>query len=821
MSSSIRCVRNRYKTNILSGVFVWLYCSAVVTGAEKPLERLLREECDYQHVLLRNDLKRLKWFQKVASQTFHEAALVTEKDRDPADIVLRRTRVLLDDLKKSAKKSIGPLDEALRLLEKKAKEIPVTDKEARLAVYRDACALRRRIALTNPLLDFDSILFAKHHRARVNHMCDQYFGFNAIPGGGVFVLEGAFTPNPRARDLLADSVVESGPLKGSKLVGGSYLQPQLSYDGKQILFTYTQGKKGAKPWSEEKSYHIFRVNSDGTGLVQLTGGCWNDMHANWMPDGRIVFMSERRGGFGRCHARPIPLTTLHTMDVNGGNMMRISHHESNEWHPSIDNNGMVIYTRWDYVDRGHNQAHHPWLTTPDGRDARAVHGNFKSNHDANPDMEMNISPIPGSHKYVATAAPHHAQAYGSLIVIDPSVPDDDAMAPVKRLTPEEGFVETGERGRELYGTAWALSENYYLCVYDRGRGRYGIYLIDAFGNRELLYWDPQIACLGPLPLKPRKRPPLVPAVGEPTRLIENPKYARVGAEHPLDPKSRGMRGMGIVGVIDVYNSLYPFPKDAKIKSLRIMHVLPKSTFNHHRPQIGYGCETSARAILGTVPVESDGSACFYLPPGKGVFFQAIDEQGFAVQSMRSATYVHAEETLLCVGCHNRPERASSTKTGRRLAFRRKPSSVTPEVEGSNPLSYPRLVQPVLDRHCVECHEKKAREKKTFSLAAGDWKKDRLNWYVSYRNLYPYAFHFGAKFSGGYDRWTTARTTPGKFGAMASKLVALLKKGHYDVKLSPEEFHRITLWLDSNSDFFGAYEDTAAQARGEVVRPSLE
>ncbi len=796
--------------------------------AEKPFPEILDDEYRVQHEQLSKDLQRLDWFQKVASETFHREALVTQQDRDPADIVLRRTRALLTDLQRTApKEDLQPLADAFAALQSKASQVPTTDVPGRRALYGEACILRREIALANPLLDFTSILFAKHHRARANHMCDQYFGFNALPGGGIFVLEDAFTSSPHARDLLADATVESGRLKGHTLAGGSFLQPQLSYDAKQIVFSYTQCDSSGERWSPQQSYHVFRVNTDGTQFVQLTDGSWNDLHPSWLADGRIVFMSERRGGFGRCHARPVPLYTLHTMDAEGGHMARISHHESNEWHPSVNNDGMIIYSRWDYIDRGHNQAHHPWITTPDGRDARAVNGNFKARHDDNPDMELNVMAIPRSRRYVATAAPHHGQAFGSFIIIDPSVRDDHAMGPLKRLTPDAGFVETAERGQQIYGTAWPLSENYYLCVYDRGGGKYGIYLIDAFGNRELLYWDPQIACLGPVPLKTRPAPPVVPAIGEPARLVANPTYDKVGAEHPLDPRSPGMSGMGIVGLMDVYDSLHPFPPNEKIKALRIVQVLPKSTSHHHQPQIGYGCETMARAVLGTVPVEEDGSAHFYLPPGKEVFFQALNGRGMAVQSMRSATYVHAGEKLVCAGCHNRKEHVSPVLDEQRgLAFLRSPSDIRPEVEGSNPLSYPRLVQPVLDKHCVQCHAEKAGQAKVIDLAAGDWQADPYHWYASYRNLYPYAFHFGAKFHPGYDGWTSARTVPGEFGAKASKLVELLdgktpEGGHYDVKLSPVEFHRITLWLDCNSDFFGAYEDTVAQSRGEIVKPSLE
>jgi hypothetical protein len=512
------------------------------------------------------------------------------------------------------------------------------------------------------------------------------------------------------------------------------------------------------------------------------------------------------------------------MDANGHNILRLSHHEANEWHPSADGNGMIVYTRWDYVDRGNGQAHHPWITTPDGRNPRAIHGNFKPSHDLNPDMELNVVAIPGSHRYVATASAHHWQAYGSLIVIDPRVPDDDALAPVRRLTPDVGFPETAERGDFAYGTGWPLSENYYLCVYSPSDDGHGIYLLDAFGNRELLYRDRDIGCLGPVPVKPRSAPPIIPAIGEPVRLTDNPAFHGVGDEHAIDLGRAGTSDNAVVGLINVYNSFYPFPKGLKIVALRIVHVLPKSTPLHHQPQIGYGAETGGRAVLGTVPVEEDGSACFYLTPGKSLYFQALDERGCAVQSMRSATYVHGGETLICIGCHEPKGRSPAlTTTGPPQAFRRGPSEIRPEAVGSNPVSFPRLVQPVLEKHCLTCHGKDGNEPP--DLRVGNWQDDRFHWYQSYRNLRPYAFHYGAPRDESqthqYDRWQPARTVPGKFGARASKLLTLLDQGHYGVKLSPDELRRMVLWLDTNSDFFGAYENTEAQARGEPVHPKLQ
>ena len=146
-----------------------------------------------------------------------------------------------------------------------------------------------------------------------------------------------------------------------------------------------------------------------------------------LPNGRVMFISERRGGFGRCHGRPVPTYTLHSMQPDGSDITCLSFHDTNEWQPSVTHDGMVIYTRWDYVDRGDCIAHHPWITYPDGRDPRALHGNYPTLRGVRPDMEMDIRAIPGSQKFVATAAQHHGQAYGSLVVFDPRIPDDGAV----------------------------------------------------------------------------------------------------------------------------------------------------------------------------------------------------------------------------------------------------------------------------------------------------------------------------------------------------------------------------------------------------------
>ena len=779
-------------------------------------------EAEIQYDVLAADLRNRKRFESFEDQTFHPAASIHQSDRDPLDVILRRTRTLLDDLRSMPE--APPLNaeaKQLAALEARAAKVEASHSAERREMFDQVHALRRRIAFANPLLNFDKLLFIKRDRARFNHMCDQYYGVHAVPGGGLFVLSNPFGDKPELRDVLANSTVQRGRLKGEQLNTGGFLSPELSYDGKTIYFAYVEcegdrhhidhldhAERGH--WERGRCYHLFKVNVDGSALEQLTDGTWNDFDPHPLPNGRVIFISERRGGYLRC-GRACPSYTVFDMKPDGSDIRVLSPHENNEWHPSVTHDGMILYTRWDCVDRHGCVAHHPWIMTPDGRDSRAIHGNFSVKRQR-ADMEMDLRAIPGSHKFSGTAAPHHGQAYGSLIVIDPNVPDDDAMAPVKRLTPDVGFPES-QGGKQVYGTPWPLGENYYLCVYDSamraggGRqgqshkpGNYGIYLVDAFGNKVLIHRDPATACLSPMPLRARKRPPLIPAQSD--RLADHPTME------------------GTMAVMNVYDSLLPWPEGTEIKALRIYQTFPCSVPSGRPPhetgrRIAEAGDSVnlARRVLGTVPVEKDGSAYFSVPALKELYFQALDEKGLAVQSMRSATWVQPGENLTCQGCHEPRSRAPLARKDLPLALRRDPSTPKPDVDGTDPFSYPRLVQPVLDKHCVDCHQ---REKAAPPLDREivKWGRGGTRVYRSYENLIDHAFW---RYGDHY------RTIPGKFGAKASKLYPLLTEGHYDVKLSEEEMHRITVWLDSVSNFYGVYEKEGgeAQLRGEVAHPTLE
>lgn len=881
-----------------------------------------------QFAMISHDLQNRERFNALAKETYRPESLILAGDRDPLDVVLRRTQALLDDLRRKPNApELGARAAELKQLQTEAAATAVDNAAARRALFDKVCYLRRAIAFSNPLLDFSSLLFIKRHRSVYNHMCDQFYGIAQKPGGGIFELSDPFGKSPALRDVLEGAAVGNGRLKGQPLSGGprrdwavsydgmghvrseptqggSFLGPDLAFDGKSLAFAYVECQGDPNHvdhvdparghWAEGRSYHIFKVNLDGTGLTMLSDGTFNDIDPCFMPSGRLAFVSERRGGYLRC-GRVCPTYTLYDMAGVGGDIRCLSHHETNEWQPSVTHDGMIAWTRWDYVDRHGQIAHMPWLTTPDGRDPRAVHGNFSLRY-TRPDMEMDIQAIPGSHRYVATAAPHHGQMFGALVIVDPRAGDDDSMGPVRRLTPEVDFPES-QKGTESFGTAWPLSDDYFLCAYEpvqvpelwgmgkgdpgaprvvdaqrvrpaakkaeakaapaakavrvkaaarktkagkltpvakapaqsaakaerpvapvikQTKGAYGLYLIDSFGNRELIYSDPEIACMNPMPVRARQQPPIVAEMS--TRIAE------------------GQPAEATASVLNVYDSLKPWPKGTKIAALRVYQIFPQSVPSagvHHAIgiQIPQGSDSLnlARAVLGTVPVEADGSANFIVPAGKELYFQVLDEKGVAVQSMRSGTHFQAGEKQTCQGCHEPKHRTPPAPSQAPLGMRRAPSILKPDVDGTNPFSYPRLVQPVLERNCLGCHEKHPEKAPRLDAKLASTNRGPVagvnpmtTYYQSYLSLAPlYGFYNYAGANFNDEKWY--RTTPGQFGARASKLYAMLEKGHHNVKLSGADRHRLEVWLDSCSLFYGVYEPEGglAQLRGEIVRPTLE
>lgn len=749
--------------------------------------------------------------------------------------ILARGSRLLDDLAAQGVK----LDkrktawETLRSRYESLKQDRVATEAAWEALWFEVHRLRREIALANPLADVGPLVFAKHVPSTMSHQLTQYYGTLARPGGGLFVL---------ARPGQSMGVRRLG----SSLPEGSTMHPEVSFDGKRIYFALCECTDAptmrVDPATLGRYYHLYSINADGTDAKRLTDGAYDDFSPKCLPSGKLLFISTRRGGFHRCGRGPCNVYTLALAEADGSNPHPISFHETQEWDPSVLNDGRVIYTRWDYVDRNAVFYQQLWSAWQDGTNVRIYYGN----NTYNPVGTWEARAVPGSNKVMATAAPHHGMTAGSVVLVDVTR-GVDGPEPITRLTPDALFpeAESGlahgntvdkptrfddplpktwgpqpqsqatrlgtipEEERRwpghCYRSPYPLSEKYFLAAYsyDRLRGEpgvnrpnmFGLYWCDAFGNKELLYRDPNISSQWPVPLRPRTTPPVREMTSQ---------WAGSTSERPE----------GTFFLNNVYES-WPKLPEVEIRQLRIVQVLPKTTPHANTPRVGAANASPGKQVLGTVPVERDGSAYFRVPARTPVMFQALDARGRAVQTMRSLTYLQPGEEVSCVGCHESRTSAPIERTGA-MAITRQPSTITPGPDGSCPLSYPLLVQPVLDRQCVRCHSPEKPEGKVVLTGqpAGEFSR-------SYNALVPLVV---------YSAWGNTQnnheplTMPDRFGARGSRLTTLLDRGHYDVKLSSEEWDRLVTWMDANALFYGTFNtaNQAKQLRGErIAGPDLE
>ena len=698
---------------------------------------------------------------------------------------------------------------------------PAAPADAAKRLYLDARWAVRRMALKNPLLDFDSIVFIKAVPTRFPHVSDQHYGWWSRPGGGVFVLEGFKAGPPAVRCLTAD------------MAEGSFSRPELSYDGRKVLFAYARfypkvpelaNKASKTDVPEDAFYHVFEENVDGTGRRQITRGRYDDFDARYLPSGDIVFLSTRKGQFVQCtkansmatlagdlpdsyvrcggdNYRPVPVFTLHVMDPRGGNLRPISAFENFEWTPAVDNEGQLLYTRWDYIDRFNGHFFSLWSTRPDGMNPQLVYGNYT----AKPQAVLEARPIPNSTKLIFTAAAHHSITGGSLVLFDRGKAAEEA-APLVRLTPDVPFPETEAWAESYYANPYPLSEDHYLVAWSDRRlpphcrvdntdqnpvNATGLYLYDAFGNLNLLYRDPAIASSCPLPVRARPRPP-----------VFTDAIAWDGAQE------------GCFMLQDVYQGLAGVPRGS-VKGVRVIGVPPKVQPNMNSPNLGVSAEDPGKFLLGTAPVEEDGSAYFRVPSGVSIFFQAVGEDGMALQTMRSLTYVWPKQTLACIGCHESRDAAPAAPSRQPYpkAALREPSRLVPGPSGSWPLRFDQLVQPVLEKSCVSCHKPGSGNEKgaRFDLTAAK----------AYASLLAY---------GGNDLKNLAfekdRSVVGECPARKSRLLALLKdpKGHEGVRLDAEAISRLVVWMDlyaQQQGHFSADQERQLLALRRQLAPMLQ
>jgi hypothetical protein len=703
----------------------------------------------------------------------------------------------------------GQLAEVTRAL-RSVSERGGQDATARTAelrrLYLQTRLLKRAILFADPRLGFDKLLFCKRAQPSYSHLVGQYFGWRQRPGGGLYVLE-----RP-GRSLAVRDVV------GAQLPAGSFLEPCLAWDGRRIAFSFVAcppqtPDSTTLPVNEEGEesayFHLYEIGADGQGLRQLTRERYDDMMPCYLPDGGLAFVSTRRRSYSRCFgpnfSRRWHSYTLHRMNADGTDVHILSVNDVSEWFPSVANTGEILFARWDYIDRDAVTHQNLWAARPDGTNPIAVWGNATPT----PHCAFQAKAVPDSRKLVFVASAHHTITAGPLCLLDRAV-DPNSQAAITRLTPGPYPEAESNDIPEYYNSPWPLSEKLFLVAYSRDRlifeGEHlnnpnpdralGLYVLDAAGNRELLYRDPKLGCTSPIPLQPRPTPPVLPST--------------------LPP---GAPPIGEMIIADVYQGLGEVPRGS-IKALRVVQIFPKTTWIANAPQIGVAGEENTRAILGTVPVEADGSARFLLPAHRPVLFQALDQDGLAYQTMRSTTYVQPGETIACVGCHEHRLSAPARTRTVPLAMQRPPSHLEPGELGGRPFVFAEVVQPVLDRHCVRCHS--GPEAKKGILLTGEPVAGFTRSYVSLTTEPPQKPGQPAPepLVPRFAMRNQIQVTPagGRYGARGSRLLQMLRAGHQDLQLDDAELRRLAAWIDCNAVFYGSYNpaDQARQLAGQPL-----
>jgi len=635
--------------------------------------------------------------------------------------------------------------------------------------------LRREALVANPLVSDRPILFvvrpqyrSDHHNTATMFQTGEINTGSFQGGGAVKTID--FSRGGEVKTLL-------------ELPEGIARDPDVSFDGKKILLSIRH--------SREDDYHVYEMNADGTGLVQLTFGSGiSDIDPIYLADGRILFTSTREPKYCMCN-RHI-MGNLFTMGGDGSNIQQIGHSTLHEGHAALAPDGRVLYDRWEYVDRNFGDAQGVWSVNPDGTN----HAIYWGNNTNSPGAVLDTRIIPGTERAIATFSSCHDRPWGAIAIFDRRA-GIDLKPPVLRTWPAGaidlvgvGNYDTYVGVNPKYEDPYPLSDKYFLCSRMTGQGdEMGIWLLDLFGN-ELLLHAGGPGCFDPMPLAPRPKPPTIP------------------------PRIDLTQSEGTFYVSDVYvGTGMEGIERGTVKRLRVVESPEKRYWTGPAWDGGTGQQAPGMAwddfnnkrILGTVPVEPDGSAYFAVPADTFVYFQLLDERGMMIQSMRSGTIVRPGETTGCVGCHE-SRRGTIPLGAERTAIRRRPSGLEPWYGPPRKFNYAAEVQPVFDKHCVECHDYGKEPGEKLNLA-GDlglvfntsYVELRRKGYVSVPGAGPFQV-----------------LAPKSWGSHASRLAEVLLKGHDDpeidekIKLDPEGFDRIVTWIDINApyypDYASAYRD---------------
>ena len=480
-----------------------------------------------------------------------------------------------------------------------------------------------------------------------------------------------------------------------------------------------------------------------------------------------MFCSSRCRRWVNCWFTQV--ATLHRCDGDGKNIERISANIEQDNTPWMLPDGRVMFMRWEYVDRSRVQYHHLWTVNPDGSDQMVYFGNMHAGT-----VYLDAKPIPGSDKVVVSFSPGHGKKEhaGQITVVSPKAGPDNLSYAIP--------VSKDNDWRD----PWAFSTNCFIAARDRK-----LWIMDGAGRAEPFYaLSDELKHLDVHEPRPLQAHPCEPVIASKTSPGET-----TGRLALMDVA----RGRNMEGV-----------KPGEVKKLLVMESLPKPVnFSGTMEPISLNGTFTLPRILGTVPVEPDGSAYFEVPAGRPLFFVALDEADLSVKRMQSFVSLMPGEFTSCSGCHESRTEAARSK-GESLALKRAPSRIKPIADVPAVFDFPRDIQPILNAYCTRCHDSEHRS----------------------GNMVLTADH-GPQFSLGYaslmlrnqvahGRDGKGNSAPRGIGSSASPLMQKIAGEHHGVKVSPLEAKRIRLWIESGAPYAGTYAALGTGMANVTIPPAV-
>jgi hypothetical protein len=665
--------------------------------------------------------------------------------------------------------------------------LPQAEKEeAADRLYLDVRAAKRRLMLRDPeLAPLEKLLFVKRHPYQSSHNYSDILDSAFRPGGGVCVLD-----IPRRDGRLKPAAAKLRVLFDA--ARGIARDPVASFDAGRIWFAWRPSDRGP----EHAYWHVMSMKADGTDQRQLTDGPFHDYYPCPLPDGGLAFISTRCKCRFLCW-RPQAFV-LFRLDAGGGNIAPLSYANLSEWAPAMMRDGRIIWTRSEYLDKGADFGHTLWAIRPDGTQPLLLFGNNTRN------CYMNGREVPGTSELCCTLISHGGDHNGPIGLIDVGQGPFGREA-VTNITPDvTPQYHMSWATRECFRDPVPISRDYFL-VSHAPADKFGLYVIDRYGNRELLYLDATIGSMSPTPLRAVPPPPVLSGSAG-----VSPAALRAGG-----PRAGEGDACGQFTVADVYRGLAPAVKRGTVKYIRVcqeiradLERLPDGRYrSDHEPFMDFYASPThiltgpsgwpsyvAKAALGIVPVDEDGSANFYAPAGKVLYFEALGGNLDELQRMRSVVQLQPGEKRSCIGCHEDRTAAPPVREG--TALRRPPSQLEQPSWGAVAFSYPEVVQPVLDARCVSCHNAADKHKLDLSGTLG---ADHIP--ASYRTLISQGWVHYFNMVWGMEH---SKAEPLTFGTRKSRLRPVLDGEHYGVRLSRDEMHRLKCWIDLNCPLWPDY-----------------